>query len=80
MSKEKKISFGKISTNFGQNATVIQASGSIGTFEPSPTKPVQIENIEDDNEHQQIKEIMGITTFGKKAKTFDIQVRVLRLI
>lgn len=74
MNKGKKISFGKISSNFGQNAAVIAASGKFGTFGPTPSRPVQIENLEDDTEQQQIKEVMGITKFGKKAKTFDIQV------
>ncbi|KAB0792312.1 hypothetical protein PPYR_14271 [Photinus pyralis] len=74
MSVGKKISFGKISTNFGQNATVVEATGGFGTFGPTPTKPIQIENLEDDNyEHQQMKEVMGIANFGKKAKSFDIK-------
>ncbi|KAK5640646.1 hypothetical protein RI129_011457 [Pyrocoelia pectoralis] len=69
----KKISFGKISRNFGQNATVVEATGSFGTFGPTPSKPIQIESLEDDNEHQQMKEVMGIANFGKKAKSFDIK-------
>ncbi|RZC35809.1 gastrulation defective protein 1 -like [Asbolus verrucosus] len=65
-----KISFGKISTNFSQNAEKIEASGSFGTFGP----PKAMELLEDDSkEQEQIKEIMGITSFGKKAKTFDIK-------
>lgn len=71
MNTGKKISFGKISTNFGQNAAVVEATGSFGTFGPPAAKP--IENLEDDTEHQQMKEVMGIVTFGKKAKSFDIK-------
>lgn len=65
----KKITFGKISPNFAANSVHIKASGTIGVFGP----PKEIENIEDDNEGQKVKEVMGITSFGKKAKTFDIQ-------
>lgn len=65
----KKITFGKISSNFAENSVHIKATGTIGTFGP----PKAIENIEDDGEGQAVKEVMGITTFGKKAKTFDIQ-------
>ncbi|KAG5880176.1 hypothetical protein JTB14_001666 [Gonioctena quinquepunctata] len=65
----KKISFGKISANFGQNSAKVEVTGTIGTFGP----PKAIEALEDDNEGQQLEEVMGITTFGKKAKTFDIK-------
>lgn len=65
----KKISFGKISANFSQNAEKIEATGSFGTFGP----PKAILAIEDDGEVQKIKEVMGISSFGKKAKSFDIQ-------
>lgn len=68
-----KISFGKISTNFGQNAETVEPTGTIGTFGP----PKAMELLEDDSkEQEQIKEIMGIASFGKKAKTFDIQVNM----
>ncbi|KAF5296153.1 hypothetical protein FQA39_LY12607 [Lamprigera yunnana] len=73
MSGGKKISFGKISSNFGQNATVVEATGTFGTFGPPASKPIQIESLEDDREHLQMKEVMGIATFGKKAKSFDIK-------
>lgn len=36
---------------------------------------VAIEELADDLENQQVKEIMGISEFGTKAKTFDITVR-----
>lgn len=71
----KKISFGKISPNFAENSVHIKASGTIGVFGP----PKEIENIEDDKEGQKVKEVMGITTFGKKAKTFDIQEMIAQV-
>lgn len=77
MNKGKKvISFGKISTNFGLNAEVVEATGSIGTFEVPSTSSegVEIQNLKDDTEDQEIKEKIGISTFGKKAKVFDIKV------
>lgn len=66
----KKITFGKITGNFGQSSGLIQPTGTIGTFGP----PKAIEALEDDKEAQQVKEVMGISGFGKKAKTFDINV------
>ncbi|CAH0546369.1 unnamed protein product [Brassicogethes aeneus] len=65
----KKISFGKISANFGQNSKPIEATGSIGTFGP----PKAIEVLEEDTEQQNLKNVMGIASFGKKAKSFDIK-------
>ncbi|XP_066151399.1 gastrulation defective protein 1 homolog [Euwallacea fornicatus] len=65
----KKISFGKISGHFGKNPIPVKPTGTIGTFGP----PKVIENLEDDRESQEIKNVMGIASFGKKAKTFDIQ-------
>ncbi|KAJ8955965.1 hypothetical protein NQ314_006814 [Rhamnusium bicolor] len=71
----KKISFGKISSNFGQNSEKIEATGTIGTFGP----PKAIEVLEDDTEAQQMKEVMGISSFGKKAKTFDIKEMIAQV-
>lgn len=71
----KKITFGKISPNFAENSVNIKATGTIGVFGP----PKEIENIEDDGEGQQVKEVMGISTFGKKAKTFDIQEMIAQV-
>lgn len=71
MMSKGKISFGKISSNFDQNAEKIEASGTFGTFGP----PKAMELLEDDSKEQEhLKEMMGITSFGKKAKSFDIQV------
>ncbi|CAH1119828.1 unnamed protein product [Phaedon cochleariae] len=71
----KKISFGKISTNFRQNSEKIEATGTIGTFGP----PKAIEVLDDDNESQQMKDVMGISTFGKKAKVFDIKEMIAQV-
>lgn len=71
----KKISFGKISSNFGQNAEKIQATGTIGVFGP----PKAIEAVEDDTEAQEMKQVMGISSFGKKAKTFDIKEMIAQV-
>lgn len=71
----KKISFGKISCNFGQNAEKIQATGTIGVFGP----PKAIEAVEDDTEAQEMKQVMGISSFGKKAKTFDIKEMIAQV-
>lgn len=71
----KKITFGKISPNFAENSRHIKATGTIGVFGP----PKAIENIEEDGEGQKVKEVMGISTFGKKAKTFDIQEMIAQV-
>lgn len=65
----KKITFGQISPNFAENSLHIKATGTIGSFGP----PKAIQNVEDDSEGEKVKEVMGISTFGKRAKTFDIQ-------
>ncbi|KAL3284771.1 hypothetical protein HHI36_018914 [Cryptolaemus montrouzieri] len=69
-----KISFGKISSNFGHNSKVIEASGTIGQVS-TLVAPQEIENLDDEaeKEKQDIKDLIGIMSFGKKAKTFDIQ-------
>ncbi|XP_017778073.1 PREDICTED: gastrulation defective protein 1 homolog [Nicrophorus vespilloides] len=73
MNKGKKIVFGKISTNFAEKTLATESDLTIGSFSEGTSKPVEIEELEDDNEDEQIKEVMGISTFGKKAKTFNIQ-------
>lgn len=72
MNKGRKINFGKISVNFGQNASKIEATGSISTLDTN--NAIQGESVEDDAEQKQMKELMGIASFGKKAKSFDVQV------
>lgn len=71
----KKISFGKISANFSQNSDKIEATGTFGTFGP----PQAIQVLEDDTESQQMKNVMGISNFGKKAKSFDIKEMIAQV-
>ncbi|XP_057661249.1 gastrulation defective protein 1 homolog [Diorhabda carinulata] len=71
----KKISFGKISANFSQNSEKVEATGTFGTFGP----PKAIQSLEDDAESQQLKNVMGISAFGKKAKSFDIKEMVAQV-
>lgn len=71
-----KISFGKISADFAKNAETIEATGSFGTY-TGVSNPIQMESLEEDFEKQNMKETVGITSFGKKAKSFDIQVRAV---
>lgn len=77
MNKGRKINFGKISVNFAQNASKVEATGSITTLDTSNV--IQGESTEDDTEQKQMKELMGIASFGKKAKAFDVQVCILIL-
>lgn len=57
----------------------VQRSG-FGTFGKNESAPAknkyndEIEEISEDLESQHVKEIMGISEFGKKAKSFDIIV------
>lgn len=76
MNKDKKITFGKISANFAEKSTIIEASGSFGSFGPSK----QIEALEDDSEQHDLKQVMGITSFGKKAKSFNVEVNNITMI
>ncbi|KRT81964.1 hypothetical protein AMK59_5053, partial [Oryctes borbonicus] len=73
MNKSKKIVFGKISANFAEKSTPIEATGAFGTFGTDAQKSIQIEALEDDMEQHKMKEVMGITQFGKKAKSFNIK-------
>ncbi|XP_044767124.1 gastrulation defective protein 1 homolog [Coccinella septempunctata] len=79
MSKNK-ITFGKISANFGQNSKIIEASGSIGQV--SSFKVQEIQNLDDEaeREKEKIQNLMGITSFGKKAKSFDVQEMMEQVI
>lgn len=74
MSQKKKIQFGKISVNFAEKSTPVEATGSITQVE-TPTKvAIQNESLEDDKEHQEMEKMLGISSFGKKAKSFDVKV------
>lgn len=53
-----------------------------GTFGTAPIHNKfndAIEEISDDLENQHVKDVMGISGFGRKAKTFDIIVSVNNL-
>lgn len=73
---KNKITFGKISANFVQNSKTIEASGSIGQV--SSFKVQDIQNLDDEaeKEKEKLQNLMGITSFGKKAKSFDVQVLI----
>lgn len=79
MNTKKGITFGKINKNLTRDITKnteIISSG-FGTFgkkslETNITKINEIKP-EDEEESQNLKQVMGITGFGKKAKSFDVQ-------
>lgn len=49
--------------------------GVFGKQETTNSLNNAIEELADDLESQQVRDIMGISEFGRKAKTFDITVR-----
>lgn len=79
MNTKKGITFGKINKDLTRDMTKnteIISSG-FGTFgkkslETNITKINEIKP-EDEEESQNLKQVMGITGFGKKAKSFDVQ-------
>lgn len=82
MNAKKVITFGKISKDLNLERTrniesTADSSSGFGTFgkkllETNVTKMNEIKP-EDEEESQNLKEVMGITGFGKKAKSFDVQ-------
>lgn len=79
MNTKKVITFGKISKDLSreQAKNTESVSSGFGTFgkkslETNITKMNEIKP-EDEEESQNLKEVMGITGFGKKAKSFDVQ-------
>ncbi|KAF3428285.1 hypothetical protein E2986_05979 [Frieseomelitta varia] len=82
MNAKKVITFGKISKDLNLERTkniesTSDSSSGFGTFgkksvETNVTKMNEIRP-EDEEESQNLKEVMGITGFGKKAKSFDVQ-------
>ncbi|XP_012259386.2 gastrulation defective protein 1 homolog [Athalia rosae] len=78
--KKGMISFGKIKTDLGKGVGLSSSSEPVegfGTFgkqipETNLTEMKEI-NPEDEEETKQLQEVMGMTSFGKKAKSFDIQ-------
>ncbi|XP_076247672.1 gastrulation defective protein 1 homolog [Calliopsis andreniformis] len=79
MNSKKVITFGKISKDLNKEQTqnTEPVSSGFGTFgkklpEKNVTKMNEIKP-EDEEETQSLKQVMGITGFGKKAKSFDVQ-------
>ncbi|CAK9802494.1 Gastrulation defective protein 1 homolog [Anthophora quadrimaculata] len=79
MNTKKVITFGKISKNLSKETpqNIETVSSGFGTFgkksvEVNVTQMNEIKP-EDEEETQNLKEVMGITGFGKKAKSFDVQ-------
>lgn len=77
---KKTITFGKISTNLKKDPIESEPESStsgFGTF----GKKSEEQNIvtmteilpEDEEETEKMKRIMGMTSFGRKAKSFDVQ-------
>ncbi|XP_066584432.1 gastrulation defective protein 1 homolog [Prorops nasuta] len=79
----KKITFGNISKNLQTNKsepipqTSNEPSTGFGTFGKKPDEKRVTEMLvirpEDEEESQNLEKIMGITSFGKKAKSFDVE-------
>ncbi|KAL6429311.1 hypothetical protein ACFW04_008191 [Cataglyphis niger] len=82
MNSKKIITFGKISASLEKPATEASVEASVsssgfGTFgkkrEESNVKKMEEIKPEDEEEIQNMQKLMGITGFGKKAKSFDVQ-------
>ncbi|XP_024878843.1 gastrulation defective protein 1 homolog [Temnothorax curvispinosus] len=78
MNSKKIITFGKISASLDKPApeAPVETSG-FGTFgkkrEENNVKKMDEIKPEDEEETQNMQKLMGITGFGKKAKSFDVQ-------
>lgn len=79
MNVKKVISFGKIKTDLTKDVPSssiepVQGFGKFGKQIPENnfTEMKEI-NPEDEEETQRLKAVMGMTSFGKKAKSFDVQ-------
>lgn len=80
--QRKKIAFGKIGSNFmrgSENRNDIVIQNGFGKFGGTSTNSVETESIPQDPETQKVKETMGITGFGRKAKTFDVEEMVKQI-
>ncbi|XP_012218151.2 gastrulation defective protein 1 homolog [Linepithema humile] len=80
MNSKKIITFGKISADLNKSVPETSAESSssgFGTFgrkrEENNVKKMDEIKPEDEEETQNIQKMMGITGFGKKAKSFDVQ-------
>lgn len=78
MNTKKTITFGKISKSLASETpeTVLPSSSGFGTFGKRlvETNTNEIKEIkpEDEEEMQNLQKVMGLTGFGKKAKSFDV--------
>ncbi|KAK0161296.1 hypothetical protein PV327_009781 [Microctonus hyperodae] len=82
---KKKIMFGKISRDFNtkssydknddEESPTVEGFGVFGIreLEKNSTKNMNEIQLEDDEESENLKKIMGMSSFGKKAKCFDVQ-------
>uniref|UniRef100_A0A6M2DQZ9 Putative wd40 domain protein n=1 Tax=Xenopsylla cheopis TaxID=163159 RepID=A0A6M2DQZ9_XENCH len=79
---KKKIAFGKITSGFlkrSESASEpFDVSNGFGTF-GSTSNIIPMENTQQDEEFQNIKNTMGITGFGRKAKSFDVEEMVKQI-
>ncbi|XP_025990574.2 gastrulation defective protein 1 homolog isoform X3 [Solenopsis invicta] len=81
MNSKKTITFGKISANLNKSVSEepveTSSSGGFGTFgkkrEENNVKKMDEIKPEDEEETQNMQKMMGIMSFGKKAKSFDVQ-------
>ncbi|KAK0172933.1 hypothetical protein PV328_006195 [Microctonus aethiopoides] len=82
---QKKISFGKISRDFNmksvnnknddEESPIVKGFGVFSNreLENNTTKNMNEIRLEDNDESENLKKIMGMSSFGKKAKCFDVQ-------
>jgi len=80
MNSKKTITFGKISANLDKltpEVSVETSNSGFGIFgkkrEENNVKKMDEIKPEDEEETRSIQKLMGITGFGKKAKSFDVQ-------
>lgn len=76
----KKITFGKITlakSSLAEEPPELSSSSSsgFGSFGKQESKVTEMTEIrpEDDAENEELQKVMGMSGFGKKAKTFDVQ-------
>lgn len=67
--------FNKNYKNITSKKIFLEGFGTFGKNKKDKSFSVAIEEIADDLESQHVQEIMGISEFGRKAKSFSIEVR-----